>query len=550
VARLEVQVRDEAGNLATGYGAEMRPPPAAGAGCAAGSPGGTAPGRSGLLAGLLALGALLWSRRRCAAARPVCRRRPRRRPAPGSVVGPRPPRGQLAARTWPALLALLAAGACGPKGGDDRLRRTHVPGRFGDIAADGNRAIVAAYEQQYGDLVVAEVGGDQLYFTPIDGVPDGPVEGAPTDYRGGVKAEGPDVGAWTSAVLVKGAGRIAYQDRSAGALKMAIEGDGTWLNHVVDGGSGGQVGRYAALVVDPAGGLGIAYMAERVPAASGQLLSQLRWAHSRSARPASSADWTIEVVAEAPSSCAGLCSDGQVCVAADKMCHPTGDGCGECGPGRGCVNSKCLRIEMPPVAADLPDGTGLFPSAVFLPDGRPAIAFYDRNAGDLLLARRGADGKWQTETVDGNKDADTGRFASLAVDQSGTLHLAFYDASNERLLYTARGSGSGAIEVVDDGSRDDGVHPVGASATMILESNGQLAIAYQDMATVDLLLARRTGEGSWASKVLQNGDQGFGFYVSAARHGNDVLVSNYVYDAKLYPPGEVRLARLRGTGPE
>jgi hypothetical protein len=70
------------------------------------------------------------------------------------------------------------------------------------------------------------------------------------------------------------------------------------------------------------------------------------------------------------------------------------------------------------------------------------------------------------------------------------------------------------------------------------------------MATVDLLLARRTGEGSWASKVLQNGDQGFGFYVSAARHGNDVLVSNYVYDAKLYPPGEVRLARLRGTGPE
>lgn len=453
-----------------------------------------------------------------------------------------------------ALLALSGPPGCScngndtPSCGDDECADGQVEpgpiGRWSDLATDGSRTVLSAYEETLGDLVVVDVDGDELVPTVVDGVPaDAAPTYAPNTYRGGVVEPGDDVGAWTSIALRDGLAHVAYQDRTHGALKYARElGDGDWSIHTVDA-DGGQVGLYASLALQPSGAPAIAYLAIGIDDGAGGRRAQLRLARASSADPSGPGDWTIDTVEDVPVPCTGLCGTGEVCVTASMTCAPVDASCTEdCGSGSECVAGACTAISTFP-AHDLPEGSGLFANLV-VAGGDLAIVFYDRTAGDLVVARATGSG-FERAVIDGD-GGDRGMWASAVAD-GDTIHVAYQDALADRLLYTtwSAAGGAGAIEVVDDGTREgDRPHAVGAGAALALDGAGRPAVVYQDGTDIALRFARRDAGGAWQHAVLLDGAELFGFYNRAVREGDAIRVSTYAYDRAVYPPGELRLTRL------
>jgi hypothetical protein len=135
-------------------------------------------------------------------------------------------------------LALAAVLGSGCLIGDDG-EKGPAYGRWSDVAADGTRALVSTYESGDGVLAVSNATGVKRYEI--------------VDDAG-------DVGAWSSIELSGQIARIAYQNRGAGDLKVAIEEPGLpWKIHTVDDGGDLDVGLYADLVMRPGGGMGLAY---------------------------------------------------------------------------------------------------------------------------------------------------------------------------------------------------------------------------------------------------------------------------------------------------
>lgn len=418
-------------------------------------------------------------------------------------------------------------------------------GRWDSIAVSPDRTVVAAYDQGNGDLVLVDVASDgTMTYQAVDGVPVEEPVYDPSTYRGGVVGAGPDVGAWTSVVLQNGLARIAYQDIDAGVLKFAAEQeDHTFVTHVVDADTGGgRLGAYASLAYDANGTPAIAYMAVGVDDGNGGKKNELRWARSTSPTPLAGTAWTVSVIDDSPVTCAGLCGDGNACIAdagsgAETCQAVTTDCTADCG-SQVCISGTCTDAVPDPPAYDVPNGTGLFARAGFLPDGRAVVVYYDRADGDLKL--QADETAWVETDLDASPDTDTGFAASMAIDDSGTVHVAYQDALADRLLYTSWADGTvGPVEVVDDGSRTgDRTHPVGSGAAILLVG-GQPAIAYQDGATSDLLISQRAGDGTWSRGDLLVGANLDGFYVSAATSGSALGISSYSYDRGYYPPGDL-----------
>lgn len=536
----EVRVRDQAGNFGAASGTEAGfhgRVPATGSGCSC-----RVGAHHDLPRGVWLVGALgmlgivvLRTRRRAGA------------------------RGGLPLVVAAAALALVAAAATGCGGsvtGDDDDDTTMVPGlktgaigRYLDMAAEGDRVVAVGYEDKYGDLVLSDLSSSgKLHFKPVDGVPAGAaVVDNPDGYRGGVAAEGENVGAYASVALIDGKAHAAYQHLDDGTLLYGSEG-ATWERHVVDAADGGgYVGLYNSLSVDASGVPGIAYLATAVPDGAGGLKSQLRWAQAASASPTATTDWSITVIAEAGIPCAGLCGDASAfaCVASNNKCAMIESTCSSsCADGQACVGGSCVGIVKAPAVEDLPEGPGLFASAARLPSGDPVVAFYDRSGGDLKLATFSA-GTWTITSVAVAAETDMGQWASLAVGGDGTVRIAFQDALADSLRYVEVANGSvGAIELVDDGVRADRPHPVGAAATLFFDAGGQLAVAYQDSAANDLLIGRRDAGGAWTHQELMTGAVGYGFYNAAAVSGGKTWVGTFVYDRTNFPPGEVVVQEL------
>lgn len=568
---LEVRVTDEAGNVGFAGGADLilgfhgrAPAGDGGCACQVGGGGRANDARASGLAALLlaALGVALGRTRRAGRARALVARGRRSSPVGGAPRAKRALRRRMCGP--PTLIALVLSAplvpgcTCGsasgpPADGNNEVIPATI-GRYSDLAAADGRVLISAYEEGFGDLVVSDLhDGSWLAFQPIDGVPEAPAALDPDGYRKGILEPGPNVGAWTSVALHQKLGRVAYQDLDAGALKFAIESEGgVWTNHVVDPGGGGAAGRaglYTSLTLDGNGVPGIAYLAYAVENADGTLKAQLRWAQARSTAPSGPGDWTIETIAEAVTPCAGLCGAGRFCVAASNSCKPKDTGCNPAcdeDNAQGCVAGACVQVMPDPKAVDLPEGTGLFASAGRLPDGRPVVAFYDRNQGDLLLAVRGSDGAWTVAPLDASPDTDRGQWASLAVTSDGVVHVAYQDALADDLLYLSwtEGGGATAPVVIDNGERPgDRPHPVGAGVALGESASGRLIVAYQDSATSDLLYSVR--DAAWSEPAtLQAGPPGYGFYTAIGHDGRDTWVSNYVYDRTERSFGIVRVHKV------
>ncbi len=461
---------------------------------------------------------------------------------------------------WTALLlagALPPAGcSCGGTEADDYLdgEVEHGPtGRYNSVAGDGERLVVSAYEETLGDLVLIDVGPEgERTETVVDGIPEGvPPAYAPDTYRGGVPGEGPNVGAWTSVELFQSMARIAYQDIDNHYLKFASEHADGWYRQVVDSdiGENGELGLHASLALDPSGVPAIAYLAVGVDGQQGAKLTQLRFARASNADPRAESDWTVEVLDEAIISCAGLCSGSTVCVAEEsgqeRCTTPTSDCATECGDSEACVSGTCLAEVPDPPTYDYPRGLGLFPNLLYLPSANPAVAYFDRQNGDLLMQVYNS--SWSRIPIDAELPTDTGFFVSTVVDGQGTVHFAYQEALVDELRYTTWSAGGvGPVEIVDDGVRagESRTHPVGWSSAIFIDSAGGIAIAHQDSLTSDLLLARRTGDGTWQREDLLTGPMLDGFYIDAVTAGGSTTITSYRYDHAFYPPGELVLSTI------
>jgi uncharacterized protein (TIGR03382 family) len=393
---------------------------------------------------------------------------------------------------------------------------THSSGRWNGAATNGDRTVISTYDPRLGDLVVVELGDGDPVFRVADGIPEGetPIYD-PEGYRGGITGEGPDVGGWSSIALVDGRAIAAYQDFDTGAVKVAVEDGDTWSAYQLD-----DAGIHMSIYGGASAPI-VAYLVTGVDDGAGHRGSELRLARAADTSP-DAGSWEITSIATAIGSCAGVCGDGQACLASaaagePEVCvTPSADCTEDCGDEAVCSAGACRAIVVAPTYADLPTGTGLFPTALVLADGRAAVVFYDRTRTALvLLVESGAGSGTFDETIlDGADAADRGIWASAVTDGT-TIHVAYQDALGDQLYYTTWNGAAGTPELVDDGTRaGDRTHPVGAGASIYLAGSDP-AIAYQDGMSADVVVAKRSGGGGWNINPLAAGLTADGFHLAA-----------------------------------
>lgn len=395
-------------------------------------------------------------------------------------------------------------------------------GRFVDLAVVDRTAWISAYAENFGDLVVArydEVAG--WVWQWVDGVPaDGEVEAGPSGPRGGIEERGPNVGQYSSiGAAADGTLHVAYYDVSNRALKYArgaprADGRHDWTLMTLD--AGGDAGRWASLSLGADGVPAIAYRVGSIADGDG-FVSEVRVIVAAQAAPASADDWGVPFV----------------------------------------VQQRALAEEDPETGS-YPEGTGLFNSLARHPDGRLALAWYDRSEGRLWWSSMVDAGWTEPEMLAGwghpdpDRDGDMGANVDLIVDGDGNAHLCYQDGMTDSLRYLA--PALDRDEWVDDGvwldvgGRPYSVHVVGDDCNVRLDGAGDPVIVFQDATLQALLMRRRTREvvdptveNPWSGREVLRGDEAdyqgaHGFYASAAVVDGELWVVHYVYNNQVAPP--------------
>ncbi|WP_231511877.1 hypothetical protein [Chondromyces apiculatus] len=595
---VEVEARDEEGNLGTSQQALIRGRVGSGgdAGCGCEVAGGTTRtgGAAGWLAGLVlaAFGARL-RRRRGAGKGGVGKGEAEG--AERSVVGQGPvvtaarevPRGrrtlgrQATHGVLGALMVVATAGAqagcnCGDVETPNEAQcgegcTTLEPGLIGaytSVAVDGSTVWVAGYaegnrylDMSWGDLAIGRLDGDAVSWSVVDGVPAEPAVD-PTRYntkgfRGGQTEKGEDVGLWTSiAIGPDGQPAVAYYDRTNRRLKFAQLTAGSWAVSVVQEVVRGDIGRYAKLVFLN-GTPVIGYLAIE-PAADGSVVSSVRLARGASAVPRDG-QWTFEDVASDPATpCrAFMCEIGSACVAATGRCVKPTDECGECGSDEACADDGTGQVSCQAVFGD--DKLDTYPDAIgdyvaIAPDtlGGLGVAYYDRIHGNAVVASKES-GSWESviadgQAADGTDTGDVGMGLSLFIDESQAWHLTYADGLSEGVRYVQVRDGMvGQVEVFDDGLQiegaafEDGQHIVGDDSNLFVTSGGEVHVSYQDATSGTLRYAVGTPSGgahTWLVRELPQ--QSFaGAFSKIVQVDGQVRVANWWRVGGMEPKGDV-----------
>ncbi len=403
------------------------------------------------------------------------------------------------------------------------------PGKIGpyaDIGVSNNGvAWVVAYAQTHGDLVAIQAKPGRVKAEDwewVDGVPDGPVVIENAKIRHGIEEDGDDVGMYPSvAVTAADLPVVSYFDRETASLRFtARDAAGVWTSHVVDAGTGSLtgaagalVGMYTSITVRADDGRpGIAYLAH-VKDENGTR-AEVRYASAQVPDPKVAADWQIKVVDQAP----------QVMDPNNPNLYP------------------------------LPEGLGLFIDSGRMPNQAPVVVYYDRSNGALKMAVfNPTTGNFVPSLIEGGANNDAGWSPSVTVDSVGKVHIAYVSAARDDLSYTrvvtAPQVRAELTEVADDGYREDGVtsgglpkptfHFVGDDASLIVSLSGVPVITYQDSTTHELLIARRTGNGTWSRSKVAGGvessdgagfEGAYGFFAASAATSSTLYIANWVLD--------------------
>ncbi|HXU69690.1 MAG TPA: hypothetical protein VN947_10190 [Polyangia bacterium] len=419
-------------------------------------------------------------------------------------------------------------------------------GRFSSMTLIGTDAYVAAYNNDYGDLMIGHITppGVVSGWDFVDGVPDEPPDIPNSHNRGGISDKGDDVGRYTSiATSSTSEPIIAYYDKTHGALKFASFGAIRWHSHTVDVGvgspdSGGDdIGKWTSMTVGPDGKPAIAYSAWVQKGASGMPETQLRWAQANTTTPTSSSDWTVTVVDSRLQSDSGAPP-------------PTGD----MGVPDMAMAMNDMAGTTPPDEL-LPEGIALMSAAARRTDGSPGIVYYDRTRGNLRFVEYNTStNAWNKpvildgEKADGTELGDVGLYPSLIYDGNDTAHISYENATKDSLLYV--NTMTKIPEVVDDGyhpkdeQTQDGIdspvwHLVGDSSSIQLAA-GLPVVAYQDSTVLMLRLAAKGADGKWTKQYVAGHASPFmgsyGFYANLKVQSGQGVLSSYAINQQMNVP--------------
>ena len=532
---VEVEVRDEAGNIGSASNALIRgrPNPDVAGGCGCDIPGQSS---GAPFAGLLGLLIFCFIRRKRASHSNTSR-------VPLSfflfLLS-----GVLGCNCNPSM---PKAGDASTDGMDARLMGPLDEGYLAthldmDITTSGD-FILSGYSpgsvnRRYGDLVLGKwnASAQAVEWEIVDGLPmDAPITHEPSGYRGGISAAGDDVGTFTS-VGVDDSDRIqvSYFDATHGALKFASGSlGGSWGIHTVD--DDGWAGAYSSLVLRSSG-IAIAYMAIEPPTSlPGQPSSEVRIAMA-SDIPSGVADWVISSLGRNDMECRPqFCPEGSSCLERGQCVMPTDDCSVECETLEVCVEGSCEPYLVDSYVEARPPAVGLFNSIANTPDGELALVYYDRTRGDIMGAE--FDGtRWSTFLIDGYSVGDpdigdSGIGASLIVDAAGVWHVAYVDGTEEVLRYARIDGGEIETETIDDGTSNgvdlhpDGRHIVGDDSSIVVTAGGEIRVVYQD-ATVQHTMIARKSDGEWNIQVADNQDSN-GYFTRQALLGDTSYVAHW-----------------------
>ena len=433
-------------------------------------------------------------------------------------------------------------------------------GRWSDLALHGSVFHLSAYDSSHGDLTYAEVTdvSKTIEWIIVDGVDLTAAKDRTDAYRHGISDAGPDVGMYSSLQLTSnGDPRIAYYDATNRALKYAV-GPFPFSVQTVQAGSGSlDVGKYASLSLDKTGVPTIAYIALGVTDGSG-FKSEFRVATASSSHPSSPGDWKIAVVDTTKTTCAGICGAATACLRdamvngqanssdLNSSCVAVDTSCTTCSQTQACIAGVCADV-VSTASQDLPEGTGLFTQSRRTSKDQLTLVYYDRMLGQLKLAIQASDGSFAVSMIDGSAQGnlvqDVGQFVSAQFDSSDVLQMVYVDALKNQLVYrSVTGTTASATQVVDDGIRDDGLHPVGAGASLLLEGANQ-KVVYQDQETADLDVASSSA-GAWTHTTANTGPIGYGWWPHLVSGGSREYVSQFMLDRSATPIGSLNIEAL------
>jgi hypothetical protein len=208
------------------------------------------------------------------------------------------------------------------------------------------------------------------------------------------------------------------------------------------------------------------------------------------------------------------------------------EGCNGCNDQQ-LVKDTDVGVDEEPPMHDIGQWLSMKP----MPDGRPAISYYDRDSGALgfAIGTIQSDGtvKWATEEVDSYPDenglnpGDAGKYTSLLVDPEGIAWISYQDITNGSLKYAKRdGAGAWTVGIADVGG---GAHSDAGYWTSIgLDASKHPVIAHFDHGQGALRVARWNGS-AFTGSVIYDGED----YVPADS-GAETIPGDAGEYAKLY----------------
>ncbi|MEO8876909.1 MAG: MYXO-CTERM sorting domain-containing protein, partial [Polyangiaceae bacterium] len=505
---IDVQVKDEEGNVGSVSSALIRGRAdsslaAAGSGCGCSTPGtsGTTGGAWAIVAlgGLFAFGARRRGRKNGESAR-----------RENSVASERTVSNKIAMLGLGSLAIIAASSqgcSCADSNGVDQhgcgsdckqVCQPAIPqgmiGAYTSVAKASDGSIwVAGYNDAalgndannfYGDLVVGKYdsAGQKVAWATVDGLPPPRTDGTcpdndPAGWRGGETDSGDDVGLWTS-IQVNGTNRpmVAYYDATNHALKFAAAFDSDTFGVYTLAGAqpGGQpptpgedAGRYAKMVV--VNGNPVIAFSDTQAGKDGHLRSKVVLATASNATPHDASAWSFQdIYVDETGPCrASTCTTTQVCIKETGACQAKVTGCtpSDCGTGKACVTvgttAVCDTVIDTTYIDDYPNASSDYISVAQGPNGLGIVA-YDRVHGNLLGISNDGSG-WATQVLDGETGSraantaidtgDDGVGASLTITSEGDWHIAYVNGEKEFLQYMRVPGGKTPLtpEVVDNG---------------------------------------------------------------------------------------------------